>query len=539
MPSLTYSPRGRGFEVHLVTARTGDLVVTGNGLDAPVVEGSVELTGNLALVTLVLGYAANELAYRRLRSPEKRASHRKVAARESQDAVAIASMIGRLSSSEVSGWCSGCFEKTTHRHVTGRDRPKRRFLCVSCGTPTTECAVPGCRHLAVMKASALLTLCYCAEHHHAIPSFEKVTARLKTLSDVAGWLTFESRNATRITKVAGGTIAAAAVVAPMAFFAAPVVGAALGSSALGGSLTGAAATSHGLAMLGGGSLATGGLGMAGGTVVVTATGTALGGALGAGAVASYVGSDKSFRIELVRQGIGTPVVFATGFLTQGLAGWPAWQPLINEGFPDSPVYQIHWGAKELAHLGDLVAAGTAKVAVRKVLVAMAKRGSKKFGALPGLGAVLAAHDIAANPWSVAKVRAAMTGAAVADLIARTDEGPFVLAGHSLGARVMVTAAQALGTRSGAPRIESIHLLGAAVGDRADWRTLNSAVSGTIWNYRSVNDDVLRWLYTLGEPGQKAVGHVGFTSKFSNIKDRDVSRRVDSHSAYLSGVRLAQ
>lgn len=56
----------------------------------------------------------------------------------------------------------------------------------------------------------------------------------------------------------------------------------------------------------------------------------------------------------------------------------------------------------------------------------------------------------------------MPGAALAALIARTIEGPYVLIGHSLGARVMVTAAQTLATQPGPPRVEPMHLLGDAV-----------------------------------------------------------------------------
>jgi pimeloyl-ACP methyl ester carboxylesterase len=300
-------------------------------------------------------------------------------------------------------------------------------------------------------------------------------------------------------------------------------------------LTGAAATSHGLAMLGGGSIASGGLGMAGGTAVVTATGTALGGALGGTTVAAYAGTDKSFRIELVRAGTGMPVVFATGFLTERLDGWRAWRWLVEARFPGSPVYQVHWGAKELGDLGVLVSAGATKMAVRKLLVDRAKRGSKAFGSLPGIGALFVAGDVAANPWTVAKTRAGMTGAVLADLLARTDEGPFVLLGHSLGARIMVAAAQALGTRKGPPKIDSMHLLGAAVGKGGDWRTLEKAVSGTVWNYHSSNDQVLRWLYTLAEGGHRAVGLGGFQSKFPSI--RDVSRLVGSHSEYVGAVKL--
>jgi pimeloyl-ACP methyl ester carboxylesterase len=538
MADLDYGPKGLGCEVRL---RAGmlELVATRSGLGdpSPEVTGSVELAGNLALVARVAEYAANELAFRRLRSPEKRKCHKEAAARELKDAIAIAEMVLRTGSETISGWCSGCFDRTEHRQVRGHDRPRRKFLCQTCGTPTTQCAVPRCGHLAIVNPRALHTVRYCAAHRHEIPGFERLTDRLTTLADVQDWLRFESRNAARITKVTAGTIGMAVVVAPMAFFAAPAVGAALGSTAFGGSLTGAAATSHGLAMLGGGSIASGGLGMAGGTAVVTATGTALGGALGAGTAAAYAGADKSFRIEKVRSGGGTPVVFATGFLTEGLSGWDAWKPMLEATFPDSPVYQVHWGAKELKDLGALVAARGATSAIGKLVLSQAKKGNKAFGSVPGLGAALIARELATNPWTVAKTRAAMTGAVLADLIARTDEGPFVLMGHSLGARVMVSAAQALGTRSDRPRIESMHLLGAAVGKGGDWRTLSNAVSGTIWNYHSSNDRVLRWLFPAAEIGAKPVGLVGFKSKFPSISDRNVSKKVGDHFAYVNSVRL--
>ena len=104
--------------------------------------GSPELEGNVALVALVLGYAANELGYRRLRSPEKRASHRKAADVERKDALALADLVVRLGLRTVSAWCSGCFSKTTHWQVQGADRPKRTYVCQECGTPTVKCGVP-------------------------------------------------------------------------------------------------------------------------------------------------------------------------------------------------------------------------------------------------------------------------------------------------------------------------------------------------------------------------------------------------------------
>lgn len=541
MAEIDYTPRKRGFELRL-RSRDGHEVEV-NCPDASqdaMVTGSVELRANLALMEALLAYGKNEFAYRRARSPEKRKSHQDAARRYAKNATGIADLVGRLGSSEEEGWCSGCFERTHHRHVRGSARPRAMFLCATCGTPTIECAVPRCRNHAAVTARDRVTLGYCAAHRHEIPGFEKLTTRLTSLEQSDQWLQFDHRNADHITKVTGGTIGAAVVIAPAAFFAAPVLGAALGGSALGGGLTGAAATSHGLAMLGGGSVAAGGLGMAGGTAVVTATGSALGGILGATATSAYVSSDKSFRIEKLRDGTGPVVVLASGFLTQGKSGWGPWQRMIDRRYPESKVYRVHWGAKELKSLGILAGVGAGKVAACKVVAAAGKRGSRAFGSLPGIGWVLAAHDVAANPWTVAKNRAGMTGAVLADLIARTDgEGPYVLIGHSLGARVMVHAAQALGTRTGAPpRIDTMHLLGAAVGTRGDWRSLDAAVSGTVWNYWSGRDEVLGTVYAIAELGQKAVGHVGLGSKFARIKDRNVTRTVGGHSAYFDKVRLA-
>lgn len=143
-----------------------------------------------------------------------------------------------------------------------------------------------------------------------------------------------------------------------------------------------------------------------------------------------------------------------------------------------------------------------------------------------------------NPWTLARSRAEMTGAILADLIARTDQERFVLLGHSLGGRVMVSAGQILGTRSESPKIESMHLLGAAVSVGGDWQTLNESVIDAVWNYHSERDAVLARLYTTAELGSPAVGRVGFGSSFPKIRDRNVSRRVSSHSAYIAKVKLA-
>ncbi|GAB4009316.1 DUF726 domain-containing protein [Nocardioides ultimimeridianus] len=531
MIELRYTGRRTGYEAQLEVdgVTVVEAVESGEGA---VISGHDDYIGNAALVGSFVGYADNELAARRTSSPEKRESHRKESAAKAKLARRVATRIGQLSDVTEQGWCSGCFEFTMHRRRRGV-RVLQEFLCSHCGTPTVECPVPRCKNFALELPGRPVD--YCAPHRHEIPSFEKLNAHIPTLAEAADWLDFDHVNASRVTLVAGGVVGAAAVLGPLALMAAPAIGGAIGTTVLG--LQGAAAGSAGLAALGGGSVAAGGFGMLGGTVVVTATGTALGGILGATATTAYVGADKSFRIEKLREGHGPAVVFATGFLTEGQDGWAGWKKTIDQKYPESPVYRVHWGAKELVGLGVLAAHGLGKQGARMAVVKLAKGASKKAG-IPGLGWVLGARDIAVNPWSVAVNRATMTGAILADLIARADEGPYILMGHSLGGRVMVNAAQALGTRTGtAPKIEEMHLFGAAVNTKADWQSLHRAVRGMVRNYHSTDDHVLKWLYSTAQLGSSAVGHSGFTSKWPNIKDHNVTTKVHGHSDYLANVSL--
>ncbi|CCH78559.1 conserved hypothetical protein [Nostocoides japonicum T1-X7] len=250
--------------------------------------------------------------------------------------------------------------------------------------------------MAVRDRGAIRIPQYCAEHRHDIPGFEKAQHSIGELHDYDDFLKYEKPDLNKASKIAAVSVAGLAAAAPLALLAAAAVGGAIGSPGVFGGLSGAAATSHGLALLGGGSLAAGGLGMAGGTTVVTAVGAAVGGTLGASVSNAYLREDKSFRIELLRPGRGgVPVIVANGFLTEGdNEKWGGWRAIITARYPDSPVYRARWGAKELKGLG-----------------------------MPGAGLL------------------GKTGG-------RTEVMSYVLIGHRLGARVMVVAAEALGTKPG-------------------------------------------------------------------------------------------
>ncbi|QGU01477.1 hypothetical protein CKALI_02970 [Corynebacterium kalinowskii] len=101
---------------------------------------------------------------------------------------------------------------------------------------------------------------------------------------------------------------------------------------------------------------------------------------------------------------------------------------------------------------------------------------------------------------------------------------------------MINAAQALASES-VPVVHTMHLFGAASGQRKEWDALEKAVIGQIHNYHSLNDSVLKYLYTAAQLGNRAVGLEGFKAESNKIVDHDVSETVRKHGKYYDLVDL--
>ncbi len=539
-PNVTFkSIKGKGIECSIRSPQGRSLSLSGTILDveAKRSDGDPRMVCNRALVQNLWAYGKYEKQYRLLRNEEKRRSCAKQAEAHKKIAIAIAKMIDLEGTSTHSAWCSACLTYSEHRKLDQGPGKIPAYLCTACGSPTLGCAARGCSSMATRGFGSLRIPRYCAEHRHDIPGFEKASAKIGPLENYREFLTYDKRNWARGSRVAAAVVTAGAVVGTGGLFLAPAIGGAVGT--LVGGYTGAAATSYGLALLGGGSLAAGGLGMAGGTAAVAAMGGVLGGGLGALVTTAYIGADKSFRIDKLADGDATPVIVASGFLTEGGDSWGPWEQIIRHRYPESPVYRVHWGAKELAALAVLVGGGIGKAgmgfAVKGAAARASKAAAKKLGPV---GPLLVAADVLKNAWHTAKVRADRTGVALAGLLARANADSYILVGHSLGARAMATAAQTLATSPGSPKIATVHLLGAAIGAKGDWGTLNDAVDDAVHNYYSTNDKVLKYLYTAAQAGSVPAGLRGFGSKFPKIKDRNLSRIVKSHSDYFAKVNLA-
>ncbi len=522
-----------------VTLRTG----TGWELEAqgdldqsrPEFTGAKQLMDNRVVTVNLWAFACAEKERRLTRDQKLKKELEKRARSHADLARNVADLVDKVGPEARKEWCSACYEHVRHRKVEAA-YSMPTYLCQGCGAATLPCVAPRCGNMATRGFGVVRIPRYCAEHRHDIPSFEHGSDRIGDLSEFADLLKFQRKNLAKTTKTAGTALVAAGAMTGLGFMAAPLIGGFIGTTV--GGYTGAAATSYGLALLGGGSVAAGGLGMAGGTAVVAAVGGSLGGVLGARLTSAYVRQDESFAIEKLKDGTDVPVVVCSGFLTEGKQGWGDWERIITEKYPESPVYRVHWGAEELKDLAAVVGGNLGKAAAARAVKMAALKASKHAAkkASP-IGGALIFVDLIRNPWWRARERANKTGAIVSDLIARTDMGEVVLAGHSLGARAMICAAEALATKNSAPKVRDVHLLGAAAGANGDWGRLNAAVQGLACNYHSREDKVLRFFYSLAQAGSPAAGYSGMATRLKKIKNVDVTKRVFDHSAYCKSLSL--
>ena len=432
------------------------------------------------------------------------------------------------------GFCSWCFERTRHTLKIYNTLRRNIYECGKCHQKTVECRY--CKNMA--RGGKWDDEC-CAVHDGSIADFKTLN---KSLPDITKWRLLTKRsgkNMVKAGKVVGGIGAVALVATGVGAAVAPAIGGALGG--LGG-LSGAAATSHGLAVLGGGSLSAGGLGMAGGTAVVALTAGALGGVGGGILVNKYVGEIQGFDIKQRHKGKDAQpsVIFVNGFLNQNQSLIAGWKPTLTRHFPESNWYEIDWESKRLRDLGTLAAKTGANKAIKKMAVEAAKKASKqaakKLGPLAVFAGIL---DIGGNPFWVAMSKAKQTGYLLADLILRTDpEKRYVLMGHSLGARVVYYTLQILAKRKEKNRIVEVHLLGGAVGSsKKDWYGFSPYVLGHINNYFSLNDSILKILYKTSTLfSSNPIGRNSIQIKTPTVRNLDVTNTVSGHSQYRAGLK---
>ncbi|RQS60664.1 DUF726 domain-containing protein [Burkholderia sp. Bp8963] len=433
--------------------------------------------------------------------------------------------------------CSWCGTLTHHELVEKNYLRRNIYRCVGCGEKTVQCRY--CKHMA--KTGEKWDDELCAEHDGSIASFERLNLKIDDLADFKKLFERDSTNLLRIGKIAAGTVAGVTVFAPLAVLAAPAAASALGAVGLLGAagtgtaistLSGAALTSASLAAIGGGT-------MMGGVVIVTAAGAALGAYQGGMISNSYFGTVDHFGIHKVNHGRKSnkhAVIFVNGFLSQDNRDVEDWTQHLGDYFDEDAWYHVDWESQNLQKLGMMVSKTPQKAGLemaKELGKRAAKEGAKKIGPFSMASNIA---DVIGNPWHSAMVKASMTGVLLADAIARTSGWTFTLAGHSLGARAIYYALEALSTRTKGAVIDDVYLLGGAVGggekDVEGWEIATKAVKGKIYNCFSEQDHVLKYLYQGANAWMSApIGYHGIDLRHRKIENLDCSELVGGHTLW--------
>jgi hypothetical protein len=449
----------------------------------------------------------------------------------------------------IQGFCSWCHELTNHQLYESSPISRNVYRCEGCRNLTLTCRA--CGHLAkgapdpdVSRADIpfLKSLKvkwndeFCAEHDGSISSFEGMHS---ILDDIEEYEVVFKRNTLNFTKglsISALVVSGAVIFTPIGMAAAPSLASWLGSVGLLGAastgtaistLSGAALTSASLAAIGGGT-------MAKGVVFITAAGSALGGVKGALIANNYFGAVRNFSIRKFNEGVENGVICVNGFTTEDMTDLRDWKPTLRDHFEDHSWYLSTWESKRLADVGNMFLGDLSGQAAFAYAKRMARRAARKAGSkVNPLQWTAVAADVIGNPWHSAMVKASMTGLLLADLIARTKDTEFTLMGHSLGARVIYYALEALSTKD-RKRVKDVYLFGGAVArdDVAGWRSAASAVSGTIYNCYSKRDMVLFYLYQGASAGLSSpIGIAPIEGEIDNVVNYDCTDLVGGHNEW--------
>jgi len=438
----------------------------------------------------------------------------------------------------VTAWCSWCGEHCDHILSIKRRWGRSTYECQSCGLNTIPCRF--CSNMAKAALNSTDNIApsaqewapaqffernwndeFCAEHDGSMPNFERANDRIRELGEFRRLMKPRQRNLYSLAKNTAAVAGGAAAVGTGAIMMAP------GIAALSVSAAGAGAASAGGAMGLGGAAFTvmgpAGLGM------ISATGAGLGGRAGFGIANAYLKDVPDYDFHFRRAPLddtGHRVVCVSGFLTEDDKDGDDWCDGLEGRFENSALWYLTWESKTLIKLGEMALRG-GRLAATGAALRLAGQ-----GLLRGSSALMAL-ELVNNPWHSAMLNAQKSGFLLAEAISRTDGRTFTLIGHSLGARVVFFALQALAAKDPVkPFVNNAILMGGAVGrtDTEAWGSATSAVSGDIYNCYSNRDLVLRFLYQAANLGRSKPAGIGPVKGCpESLKNMDFSDLIESHN----------
>ena len=439
---------------------------------------------------------------------------------------------------KLTSWCSWCGVHGEHFLSIKRFVGRYTYVCQSCGLNTLPCRF--CDNMAkgaLEKNGEVATNGeenkirqffknqwndeLCAEHDGSMSNFARANDKIRELGEFRRLMRPRKLNLYSLAKKTASVAGGAAALGTGAILMAPGIAASMAIS------TGIPSTAAAMSLSGAGvtMIGSGGLGM------VTVTGASLGGRAGFGIANSYLKDVPDYDFHLRRAPLedsGHRVVCASGFLTENDKDGDDWCDGLEDRFGDSALWYLSWESKNLIKLGEIALRGS-RLAATSTALRLAGQ-----SILRGSSAVMAL-ELINNPWHSAMLNAQKSGVLLAEAISRTEGRTFTLIGHSLGARVVFFALQALATKHTVkPLVDKAILMGGAVGrtDAEAWKRAAAAVSGNIYNCYSNQDLVLRFLYQVANLGRSKPAGIGpAKGPPESLKNMDFSDLIDGHNAW--------
>jgi len=213
---------------------------------------------------------------------------------------------------------------------------------------------------------------------------------------------------------------------------------------------------------------------------------------------------SNFKIHPKDEGKGTKILVINGFMNENEEDISEWKESLKIIWRENPYYHLLWKSKTLS---DFFLSKINPIEEKKITWLEGMRNAEETGEI--LGKILASY-----------------------------QKEIILCGHSLGARVIYFALKYLNEQNiKSTCIKEIHLLGGAVGSKtSDWRFIKNVTTAPIYNYYSMNDDVLKYAYKLGTALQSdPVGRNEI--EIDNVININTTKRVGGHSDYKKNLAL--
>lgn len=225
------------------------------------------------------------------------------------------------------------------------------------------------------------------------------------------------------------------------------------------------------------------------------------------------------EITMIRDGKEPSIIVINGFLSEKNSDISDWLEVVDQLYPSQKVLHLDWPSSNLKNMFGLYASSSLKKYIANILL---KASSNRL---------LSSACIAiSKSWTDALKNTIDTGKWLSNYI-DTQEGCFILMGHSLGARFTFHAITSLNRKNS---INSAYLFGGAVSNEIEWTKVYSKHSRIeITNCYSKNDYVLKFLYKIGTIfTHKPIGLTPIANDSKSlIYNVDLSNIVSGHTDY--------